>query len=114
MKTHLNKLTEAGEEGSFAIFDADPGRFVQFVGGKEIGLICDIPLAELSNVEKNRLVSLLKFSGEEHLNDAGECSAYQIAYENKEVDKAAELADRIFIEVFMLPSDYNVKAEISL
>lgn len=113
--TNLSKLIEKGEEGSFVVFNAGE-RVIQFAGDKKTGLVCDIPLAELSKEEEERLQALDEFSSGEHARDAAtnELVSYQTVCNKEEIDKAVELTERIFTEVFKLTDAYEVSVEVNL
>jgi len=114
-KINLSKIVE-GNEGSFVIFNVRSEKFVQFAGSKEMGLVCDIPLAELSKEEEKRLLSIKDFSEGEGARDAEtkELTSYQIEFNKDDINKAVELTERIFIEVFRFPTTYNVDTELNL
>jgi hypothetical protein len=93
-------------------------KLVQFAHSKEEGgwLICDIPFQELSNEEKKRLLGLKEFSKSEGARtETQEQVSYQSTdFKKEEVDIAAELTERIFVGVFKLPQNYEVKVELNL
>jgi len=99
-KINLSKLIEEGGEGSFVIFSVGE-KFIQFAGDEEIGLVCDIPRAELSKEEEERLRALEEFSKGEGARDvdSNELVSYQTGYNKEEIGKAVELTERIFTEV---------------
>jgi len=114
-RINLNKLANAGE-GSFVVFDAC-GKFVQFAGGKDLdGFVCDIPFTELSEAERMRLLKFTEFSQDEGARDAdsGEQTSYTTEFDLVDIDKAVQLTEQIFVEVFWLPQDYEVKTELNL
>ena len=113
-KTNLRKLANEKGNGSFVIFEAEHEKFVQFAGGKEMGLLCDMPLAELSKDEQERLLILNEFASQEGSVDANtqERISYQTEYDEQDADKAAELAEKIFIQVFRLPASYSIVARL--
>jgi hypothetical protein len=99
-QVNLEKVARI-EEGGIVLF-ASGEKFVQFVGSKDEGcLICDIPLAEFSeaggpvDVESNEQVS------------------YQAEFDLADAENAAQLTERIFIDVFGLSPNYNVTAEVN-
>jgi len=114
-KANLIKIVER-EKGGFVVFEASPEKFVQFGGDKEFGLVCDIPLAELSKEEEKRLLTLKEFSKAEGSRDANsnDLIAYQTFYNEEEVNQAAGLTERIFVEVFGFPNTYNVVTKLNL
>jgi len=116
-RCNLSKLVEEGDEGSFVIFDVATGKFVQFVGSKEEGgwMICDIPLQELSKDEEKRLLAIEEFLHSEGIDaETGVKISYQAWFGKDDVEKAAEITERIFTEVFRLPDDYDVNVSLNL
>ena len=116
-KDNLRKLVKEGNEGSFVVFDATAEKFVQFAGSKEEELlICDIPLQELSKDEEKRLIEIEEFSGGEGSEDVktGEQISYQAIFDKGDIERAADLTERIFIRVFGLPHDYDVSVTLNL
>lgn len=113
-KTNLTKLIMEGKEGSVVIFDT-PEKYVQFAGCKG-WMACDIPTSQLTKDEEKRLLNLKQFSDAECATDAktGETISYQSHFEEEGVDEASELVEKIFTEVYRLPQDYDVKAELNL
>ena len=106
-----------GNEGSFVVFDATAEKFVQFACSKEEELlICDIPLQELSKDEEKRLIEIEEFSGGEGSEDVktGEQISYQAIFDKGDIERAADLTERIFIRVFGLPHDYDVSVALNL
>jgi len=85
------------------------GCLVQFAGGTE-GLACDIPIIWLSKEEIEKIKKLPEFF------EAKEIGSYQ-AYFNisdKEIEKMANLAEKIFTEVYNLPENYDVIVEYTI
>jgi len=116
--TNIAKLLKANE-GSFVIFEEKVyHKYVQFAGSKEASgwFIIDIPLIELSKDEEKRLLSLNEFSKCHRSRDikSNEPISFQIHYTQEDVQKAAQLTEEIFIEVFKLAPDYNFKVELIL
>jgi len=111
IKTALATLVKEGDpESSFIIFEnPQTEKFVQFAFLGE-GLLCDIPLQELSKEEENVIKSMMG----DKATDArtGELISYQKWFSVIELDKAAEFVETIFIKVFKLPEDYTIKTEI--
>jgi len=115
-KRNLSKIVEEGNEGSFVIFDTIAEKFVQFAGSKEEGgwLHCDIPLQELSKEEEKRLRDPQIFDKNPPDAEYEELTSYAKDFDKEDLNKAVELIERIFIEVFSLPYDYNVNVELNL
>jgi len=114
-KTNLLKIAEA-KSPSFVIFESSNDKFVQFAGFREMGLMCDIPLAGLTKEERRRLLTLKEFSGDEGTKNTGtkELVSYQKNFSGEDIDRAVDLTERIFIKVLGCPSTYNVEGKLNL
>lgn len=90
-------------------FSASPEKYVVFFGSVD-ELVCDVPRVELSMQEEKRLLTLDEFSEGEGLRDPNTnlLKTYQTRYSEEDIDKAVELVERIFIEVFRFPAIYDV------
>ncbi len=109
----LRRLVEEGNlQGSFAIFeDRTTGKFVQFalVGNS---LICDIPLVQLSGTERARLHAIAGPAATD--SPKAEAPSFQFVFGAKDTRAAAEFADRVFVEVFNIPTDADIKTTLNL
>lgn|GEM_PF-4165793 len=65
---------------------------------------------ELTTDEEERLRKLREF----YRHDYGSHYTYHAKLSRYEIEKAAELAEKIFVDVFKLPQDYEVKVELNL
>jgi hypothetical protein len=70
----------------------------------------DLPVENLSKEEKNRLLKLNAFSSNFGRRDPknNELISYKAKYHKFELNEAALLVEKIFLEVFRVPLDYNV------
>lgn len=106
-KENLNKLLSK-EEGHFIIFeDVKTKKFVQFQDSPIAKqLLLDVPTREqgLSGEQIERLNRLLVLENDSVELFSGE-DPFQASFINK-TDYAAEIVERIFLEVFSLPNDY--------
>ena len=111
IKTALNRLVEEGTEGSFLIFEnPKTEKFVQFAFVD--GLICDIPLAELSREEENKIKSIMGEGARDV--ETGKSVSYQKWFESDKIDKAVEFVEKIFINIFKLPESYRIECNINI
>ena len=108
-KENLNKLLQK-EEGYFIIFeDIRTNKFVQFQAStKAKQLLFDVPTREqvLSREQIEKLNNLLVFEC-----DSVELFSGKDPFEVSFIDKteyAAEIIERIFLEVFNLPNEYTL------
>ena len=114
-RINLTKLANAGE-GGFVIFDAC-GKFVQFAGGRDLdGFVCDIPFTELSEAERTRLLKLTEFFQSEGARDedSDEQVSYTAEFDLEAIEKAVQLTERIFVDVFLFSPDYQIRPELNL
>lgn len=106
-KENLSKLLQK-EEGYFIIFeDVKTKRFVQFQASpKAKQLLLDVPTREqaLSREQIEKLNGLLVFKSDSVELFSGE-DPFQVSFINR-TDYAAEIIERIFLEVFNLPDGY--------
>jgi hypothetical protein len=104
----LYRLIEAREPGAYLIFEEMSGtkRFLQFrrnVGAAGATLTCDFPLAEWSQQYVPALQNVLrakKIPFAEHRAREEDALSGFIGIEHLDVNDAAELADRVFRDVF--------------
>jgi hypothetical protein len=106
----LTTLVKEGDpESSFIIFEnPQTEKFVQFAFLGD-GLVCDIPLQELSKDEENAIKSIMEEKATNARTD--ELISYQKWFNVTELNKAAEFVETIFTKVFKLPEDYTIKTE---
>lgn len=112
-KENLNKLLQK-EEGYFIIFeDVKTNKFVQFQASPEAKqLLLDVPTREqtLSKEQIEKLSSLLVFE-----RDSVELFSVEDPFEVSFIDKteyAAEIIERIFLEVFNSPNEYTLSVAL--
>lgn len=115
IKTVFNELVNKGREGAFVIFTSpETDKFVQFVyDSKERWLICDIPLIELSEEEKDKIKVIME-EGSATDMDTGEQVSYQWWFTVDDIDRATKLVKTVFIDIFNLPESYSIKSELIL
>jgi len=116
----LRRIVSEGGNNNFVIFEVKCGNrkvFVQFAGwrGKAYVLL-DIPLYQLSDSEVLRLKKLLAqyptWKPEElHYMDG---SSVESINGYITVDEAAEVADKVFREIFGCRGKYKVNVELNL
>jgi hypothetical protein len=94
------------EPGAFVIFEeARAGKFVQFAGSRSEPLLLDLPLQALSPNELPRAFRLLAAYG---ALPPGEGEGFNLEL-GSDVARAAEIARRIFQEVYLLSADFDLK-----
>jgi len=111
----LRLLVRKGRSGdSFVVFD-DPRtkKFVQFSLCEE-GLLCDVPLIELTKDEEDRVKQVIGEREAAIDPVTGEVVSYRRRLKRSEVDRAAEITEKIFMEVFRLPESYKLRCELDL
>jgi len=91
------------EAGEFIIFENPQSKkFVQVVL-LEDGLLCDVPLSELSREEGSKLKSL----SSKNIGEMYEGS-YNLWFKLADMKQATEWVDKIFVDVFALPRPYSI------
>ena len=108
-KESLNKLLERKDGNFLIIEDIETRKFVQFeASSKARQLLLDIPIApqHLSMEQINKLNNLIAFNGDS-IEPFSRGDPFQVSFINK-TDYAAEIIERIFIEIFNLSNNYNV------
>lgn len=105
-KDNLNKLLK--EEGYFVIFeDSQTKKFVQFFASpKAKQLVLDFPI-EPQKLSKEQMVKLNDILDKDFVEFISSEDPIQVSFIDK-VNYVAELIERIFIEVFNLPRDYEI------
>lgn len=114
IRTNLAKLIKQTKECGIAIFEINTEKFVQFAYDSENkDLTCDIPLAELSPDEKNRLVLLEPFSQDSGaLSDNNQLIAFHAYFKGGEIEKATNLTEQIFTKIFNSPNNYDLNVQL--
>lgn len=88
------------------------GYFIQFAIFHNVNnIIMDIPLVEISDEQKNRLKKMLKTDVAVD-QESGEPLSIQKIFFNYELEKASELAEKIFTIIFNLHQKYELIVEI--
>jgi len=96
------------EGASFVLFEnPESGRFIQFALIGRDGLICDVPLTMLSREEEEKIRALMPETSRDM--ETGELLSYQRWFDVHELYSAAELAERIFTQIFGLPPNYELR-----
>lgn len=76
-------------------------------------LLIDVPLAELSKDEENAIRSILGEDGAVDV-ETGEKVSYQELFQVNEVERAIELTEEIFTDVFNLPETYKIEYDLTM
>ena len=120
-RKNLIKLATQGKEDRFCfvIFEVMSEKFVQFADIKDKDarfLTCDIPLQELSEEEEKRLQCLELFEKTPNYLESGEIASYSYVadFDYEEIEEAANIAERVFIQVFHMPPNYEINVELNL
>ena len=108
LKTAMDDLIASGAEEGFVIFETDEGKFLQFAYGKGEGLTFDLPRVNMSPQERQRLKEL---EGMEAITETELSYLLQIGVDTR---MAAELANRIFRDVFQCGDHYRVVATLDI
>ncbi len=121
IESALSRLLTRTSDDAFVIFEhEDSGKFVQFAGSASEPLLLDLPRQTLDNAELERATILFRSLGvsleEWPLLDkpggqvAGTQSGFQVEL-GQDIEKAADLALRIFSEVFRISIDAPLVVE---
>jgi len=108
LKTAMDALVGSSAEEGFVIFETDGGKFLQFTYDKGEGLTFDLPRVGMSAQEQQRLKEL---EGMEALTETERSYLLQVGTDTR---MGAELANRIFREVFQCRDDYRVVATLDI
>jgi hypothetical protein len=108
MKAAMDGLIASGTEEGFVIFETDDGKFLQFTYNKGEGLTFDLPRVNMSPQERQRLKQL---EGLDAITETELSYLLQIGVDTK---MGAQLADRIFRDVFQCGSDYLFVATLDI
>ncbi|MBI5865953.1 MAG: hypothetical protein HZB38_15900 [Planctomycetes bacterium] len=105
----LARLVERAGDDSFVIFeDARTRKFVQFTGDAE-GVLLDLPVQELSEVERERATAYFA-AHDVRLMETKTFSSFQLDF-GDDLDQAAETALTLFQHVFRLGSEFDLRIE---
>ena len=107
--TSIERVVKDAKESGVVIFDAGSDKFVQFFyDSEDNNLICDIPIDELSAQEEKKLLLLKEFSKDSGaFDDKKQLIAYHTYFRGEDIEKAANLAEQIFIRIFDFPNNYD-------
>jgi len=113
-KKNIEKVVEEAKESGFVIFDAGSDKFVQFTFDPEDNtLICDIPIAELSAQEEEKLLLLKEFSKDSGaFDDKKQLISYHAYFRGEDIEKAANLTEQIFVGIFDFPHHYDFTVKL--
>ena len=111
LKSAMDELTSAGAAGAeegFVIFETDGGKFLQLTYNMGEGLTFDLPRVSLSAEEQQKLIGL---EGMEAVTKTETSYLLQVG---TDTHLGAELANRIFREVFQCRNGYPVVATLDI
>ncbi len=108
LKTAMDDLIASGAEEGFVIFETDDGKFLQFTYDKGEGLTFDLPRVNMSPQERQRLKEL---EGMEAITETELSYLLQVGVDTR---MGAELANRIFLDVFQCGDAYRVVATLDI
>jgi hypothetical protein len=112
VRSALQWLADSPEDGAFVIFeDAATGKFVQFCGSAEEGLMLDLPEQTLSEADAHRAVAYFRRFGVEVEADPildgfdGPVVDWHYGFNMNftSVDEATEVTLGVFREVYQMP-----------
>ena len=118
MEGDLERLLASDLPDAFVIFEAKgSGKFVQFAGSQREGLLFDLPKVALTAKELERSRRLFASVGAEipgspEANFDSEVS-FQCPFE-RNTRGAVDLALRVFLEVYGLPKDFSLEAQLNV
>lgn len=121
IESALSRLLVRTEGNAFVIIEhRASGKFVQFAGSKSEPLLLDLPRQALNNAELERAIVLVRGLGADLEKwpmldrPSGEVVGTESGFQLKlgqDTKQAADLALRIFAEVFQLPRDSPLSLE---
>jgi len=102
-------LRDSFDVGASIIIFENPetGKFIQFALMGREGLICDVPTTILTVEEEEKLRELMPETSRDM--ETGELISYQRWFDSHELDRAAELVEEIFTNIFNLSVDYGLR-----
>lgn len=118
MQDALSRLLQQDHIGSLVIFsENESGKYVKFFGSAKEKLTLDLPLQSLNGMELVRAKAFFLEFGERLViegtidNPTGRLldsrSGFSLAF-GKSADKGADIAWRIFREVYEFPADFKM------
>lgn len=108
LKSAMDELIGSGAEEGFVIFETAGGKFLQFTFDGGEGLTFDLPRVSMSPEEQQRLKGL---EGMEAVSETELSYLLQVGVDTR---MGAELANRIFRDVFQCGDDYRVVATLDI
>ncbi len=111
LKSAMDELitaSAAGAEEGFVIFETDGGKFLQLTYNRGEGLTFDLPRVSMSSDEQQKLIGL------EGMEAVAETETSYLLQVGTDTHLGAELANRIFHEVFQCRNGYPVVATLDI
>ncbi len=111
LKSAMDELITAGAAGAeegFVIFETDGGKFLQLTYNRGEGLTFDLPRVSMSSDEQQKLIGL------EGMEAIAETETSYLLQVGTDTHLGAELANRIFREVFQCRNGYPVVATLDI
>ncbi len=111
LKSAMDELitaSAAGAEDGFVIFETDGGKFLQLTYNMGEGLTFDLPRVSMSSDEQRKLIGL------EGMEAVTETETSYLLQVGTDTHLGAELANRIFREVFQCRNGYPVVATLDI
>ena len=111
LKAAMDELITAGGAGAeecFVIFETDGGKFLQLTYNMGEGLTFDLPRVSMSPDEQQKLIGL------EGMEAVTETETSYLLQVGTDTHLGAELANRIFREVFQCRNGYPVVATLDI
>ncbi len=111
LKSAMDALITAGGAGAeegFVIFETDGGKFLQLTYNRGEGLTFDLPRVSMSSDEQQKLIGL------EGMEAVTETETSYLLQVGTDTHLGAELANRIFREVFQCRNGYPVVATLDI
>ena len=111
LKSAMDELIKAGAVGAeegFVIFETDGGKFLQLTYNTGEGLTFDLPRVSMSGEEQQKLTDL---EGMEAVTKTETSYLLQVG---TDTNLGADLANRIFREVFQCRNGYPVVATLDI
>ena len=111
LKSAMDELITGGATGAeegFVIFETDGGKFLQLTYNMGEGLTFDLPRVSMSPDEQQKLIGL------EGMEAVAETETSYLLQVGTDTHLGAELANRIFREVFQCRNGYPVVATLDI
>ena len=104
----MDELIAAGAEGGFVIFETEGGKFLQLAYNMGEGLTFELPRVSMSAAEQQKLTGL------EGMEAVTETETSYLLQLGTDTHLGADLANRIFREVFECENNYPVVATLDI